>query len=162
MVVISGGSSVGVKDFTVPAIQALSAPGILIHGLAIKPGKPTIFAMAGEVPVFGLPGHPVAALTVCGQVVAAAVRQMTGWQPMNAARGVPAVLTRNIASAPGRDDFVNVRLNKTNDGYTAEPVFGKSGLISIMTQADGVVHIPLEKGGLYEGERVIVNLGTER
>jgi len=162
MVVISGGSSVGVKDFTVPAIQALSAPGILIHGLAIKPGKPTIFGMAGEVPVFGLPGHPVAALTVCVQVVAAAVRQMTGWKPMSAARGVPAVLTRNIASAPGRDDFINVRLNKTDDGYTAEPIFGKSGLISIMTQADGVVHIPLEKGGLYEGERVIVNLGTER
>lgn len=162
MVVISGGSSVGVKDFTVPAIQALSAPGILIHGLAIKPGKPTIFGMAGEVPVFGLPGHPVAALTVCDQVVAVAVRQMTGWQPRTAAGGVPAVLTRNIASAPGRDDFINVRLNKTDDGYTAEPVFGKSGLISIMTQADGVVHIPLEKSGLYEGERVIVNLGTER
>ena len=75
---LSGGSSVGAKDFTVPAMQALGGPGILIHGLAIKPGKPTIFGMAGAVPVFGLPGHPVAALTVCGQLVAAAVHLMTG------------------------------------------------------------------------------------
>ena len=156
MVVISGGSSVGAKDFTVPAMQALGEPGILIHGLAIKPGKPTIFGMAGKVPVFGLPGHPVAALTVCGQLVAAAIHRMTGVKPGAVSQGIPAVLTRNIASAPGRDDFVNVRLVKGVDGYAAEPVFGKSGLISIMTQADGVVHIPAEKSGLYEGERVIV------
>lgn len=165
MVVISGGSSVGAKDFTVPAMQALGEPGILIHGLAIKPGKPTIFGMVGAVPVFGLPGHPVAALTVCGQLVATAVQRMTGLQATNVSNGIPAVLTRNIASAPGRDDFINVRLVKRDDGYVAEPVLGKSGLISIMTQADGVLHIPAEKSGLYEGERVIVHntmAGMER
>ena len=165
MVVISGGSSVGAKDFTVPAMQALGKPGILVHGLAIKPGKPTIFGMIGTVPVFGLPGHPVAALTVCGNLVAAAVQRMTGLQEKKAARAIPAVLTRNIASAPGRDDFIQVRLLEQNDGYAAEPVFGKSGLISIMTQSDGIIHIPAWKSGLYEGERVMVHLtgmGTER
>ena len=156
MVVISGGSSVGAKDFTIPAMQDLGEPGILIHGLAIKPGKPTIFGMIGTVPVFGLPGHPVAALTVCGQVVAAAVHHMTGRQPAGSPKGIPAVLTRNIASAPGRDDFVNVRLMKRNGGYAAEPILGKSGLISIMAQADGILHIPAWKSGLYEGEHVFI------
>lgn len=162
MVVISGGSSVGVKDFTVPAIQALATPGILIHGLAIKPGKPTIFAMAGKVPVFGLPGHPVAALTVCGQLVSIAVHRLTDRNSRWASTGIPAVLTRNIASAPGRDDFINMRLVKTGEGYAAEPVLGKSGLISIMTQSDGVLHIPAEKSGLFEGERVIIHEWAER
>ena len=161
MVVISGGSSVGVKDFTVPAMQALGQPGILFHGLAVKPGKPTIFGMAGSVPVFGLPGHPVAALMICGQLVAAAVHRMTGEKPKNAVGGVPAMLTRNIASAPGRDDFIQVRLLKRNEGYAAEPVLGKSGLISIMAQADGVIHIPTEKSGLYEGEQVFVHRTTD-
>lgn len=157
MVVISGGSSVGAKDFTVPAMQALGEPGVLIHGLAIKPGKPTIFGMVGTVPIFGLPGHPVAALTVCGQLVVAAVHRMIGLHATSASLGIPAVLTRNVASAPGRDDYINVRLIKRGEGYVAEPVLGKSGLISIMAQADGVVHIPAEKSGLYEGEQVIVH-----
>lgn len=71
------------------------------------------------------------------------------------------MLTRNIASAPGRDDFIQVRLLKRNEGYAAEPVLGKSGLISIMAQADGVIHIPTEKSGLYEGEQVFVHRTTD-
>ncbi|MHC1758424.1 MAG: gephyrin-like molybdotransferase Glp [Negativicutes bacterium] len=156
MIVISGGSSVGAKDFTVPALRALGEPGVLVHGLAIKPGKPTIFGMAKGIPVFGLPGHPVAALTVCGQLVASAIRQMNGLEEEKASPGIPAVLTRNIASAPGRDDFIYVKLLRTGEGYSAEPVLGKSGLIGIMVQADGVVHIPSEKSGLYAGENIIV------
>lgn len=112
--------------------------------------------MVRKVPIFGLPGHPVAALTVCGELVAAAIRQMTGRSKPNSPIGIPAVLTRNIASAPGRDDFINVKLMKTNEGYSAEPILGKSGLISIMAQADGVLHIPAEKSGLYVGEKVVV------
>ena len=161
MVVISGGSSVGAKDFTVPAMQALGEPGIIIHGLAIKPGKPTIFGMVGSVPVFGLPGHPVAALMVCGQLVTAAIRQMTGERMKTAVRGVPATLARNIASAPGRDDFIQVRLEMRDGKLTAVPILGKSGLISIMAQADGVICIPAEKSGLYEGEQVFVYRTTD-
>jgi molybdopterin molybdotransferase len=158
LVIISGGSSVGAKDFTVPAIQALGSPGLLMHGLAIKPGKPTIFGMAGKVPVFGLPGHPVAALMVCEQLVAKAVRKMLGMRPTPKTERIPAVLTRNIASVPGRDDFVTVRLIQRENGFEAEPILGKSGLISLITRADGVIHIPAEKSGLYQGEPVWVRL----
>lgn len=161
MVVISGGSSVGAKDFTVPAMRALGEPGILIHGLAIKPGKPTIFGMVGSVPVFGLPGHPVAAMMVCGQLVAAAVRQMTGMRASSAGGGIPAVMARNVASAPGRDDFIQVRLEKRAAQLVAVPILGKSGLIGIMAQADGVIRIPAEKSGLYEGEPVFVYKTTD-
>jgi molybdopterin molybdotransferase len=158
IVVISGGSSVGAKDYTVKAIDTLGTPGILIHGIAVKPGKPTIFGMVDTVPVFGLPGHPVAAMTVCEQLVKLAVRQLMGQKQCRKTLSVPACLGRNVASAPGRDDFINVRLSKQEGRYTAEPIFGKSGLISIMAQADGVMHIPADRSGLYQGESVEVLL----
>lgn len=156
MVVISGGSSVGAKDFTVPAMQSLGGPGVLIHGLAVKPGKPTIFGMAGSVPVFGLPGHPVAALVVGSRLISAAVRRMTGQPAQDRLPGIPAVLSRNVASAPGRDDFVQVRLKPEDRGYVAEPILGKSGLISVMAQADGILHVPAASSGLYAGEAVMI------
>ena len=158
LVIISGGSSVGAKDFTVPAIQALGSPGLLMHGLAIKPGKPTIFGMAGKVPVFGLPGHPVAALVVCEQLVAAAVWKMTGMKANARLKRVPAILNRNIASVPGRDDFITVRIDESATGLVAEPLIGKSGLISLISKAEGILHIPAEKSGLHQGELVWVSL----
>jgi molybdopterin molybdotransferase len=157
LVVISGGSSVGARDYTVKAIGSLGAPGVLIHGIAVKPGRPTVFGMVGQVPVFGLPGHPVAAMTICGQLVRPAIRSLLGEaaaQPYS----VPAVVTRSVASAPGRDDFVNVRLVRSQGAYTADPILGKSGLISTIAQADGIVHIPADKSGLYSGETVEVLL----
>ena len=161
MVVISGGSSVGTKDFTIPAIQALPGPGVILHGLAVKPGKPTIFGMTGAVPLFGLPGHPVAAFMICSRLVARAVARLNGMQPAGKhAAGWTAVLTRNIASAPGRDDFVNVRLVPQANGYAAEPILGKSGLLAVLLQSDGVVHIPAGKSGLYKGETVLVQTMT--
>lgn len=155
LVVISGGSSVGARDYTVRAIGALGSPGVLIHGIAVKPGRPTVFGMVGRVPVFGLPGHPVAAMTVCEQLVKPAVRLLLG-QTDGEPCAVPAAVSRSVASAPGRDDFVNVRLGKSQGQYTAEPILGKSGLISTIAQADGVVHIPADKSGLYSGETVEV------
>lgn len=154
LVVISGGSSVGAKDFSVSAIESVCTGGILLHGLAIKPGKPTIFGMAGKVPVFGLPGHPVAALTVCGELVKMAIRQMYAQGEGAEEFKIPATLSRNIASAPGRDDFVNVRLIRKSGGYIAEPLLGKSGLITMMAKADGVLHIQSAQTGLYEGDLV--------
>lgn len=158
MVIISGGSSVGARDFTVKALDALGNPGVLMHGIAIKPGKPTIYGKVNNVPVFGLPGHPVAAMTVCEQLVKPAARRLTGQQQSGGAPVIPARLARNVASTPGRDDFISVRLSKCDGGYTAEPILGKSGLISIMSQADGVMHIPADKSGVYDGETVEVFL----
>jgi len=158
LVVISGGSSVGARDYTEKAISALGDPGVLIHGIAVKPGKPTIFGMVGSIPIFGLPGHPVAAMTVCQQLVKVAVRTLMGQKQAMSTFGVPAVLTRNLPSVPGRDDFINVRLGKLEGHYTATPILGKSGLISTMSDADGVVHIPAHISGLYHGEIVEVVL----
>lgn len=154
LVVISGGS----RDFTVKAIEALGAPGILIHGLAVKPGKPTIFGMVGTIPVIGLPGHPVAAMTVCELLVKPAVRILAGQKQQAGIDSISARIRRNLASTPGRDDFVTVKLSKEQGEYIAEPILGKSGLISIMVQADGVVHIPANKSGIYDGEEIEVLL----
>ncbi len=157
LVVISGGSSVGARDYTVKAIGALGTPGVLIHGIAVKPGRPTVFGMVGQVPVFGLPGHPVAAMTVCGQLVRPVVSTLLG-EAAAEPYSLPAIITRSVASAPGRDDFINVRLARRDGRYIAEPILGKSGLISTIAQADGVVHIPADKSGLYSGDTVEVLL----
>lgn len=156
LVIISGGSSVGVRDFTVKAIGALGQPGLLFHGISVKPGKPTIFGLIDDVPVFGLPGHPVAAMIVCRQLIQAAVRQLAGQQLTDNELPVLARLTRNIASAPGRDDFINVSISRVGGEYRATPVLGKSGLIRLMADSDGLLHIPADKSGLYEGELVAV------
>lgn len=158
MVIISGGSSVGIRDYTEKAINALGAPGVLIHGIAIKPGKPTIFGMVGHVPIFGLPGHPVAAMTVCRQLVSVAARFLGGQKEREDDFPIFACLGRSVPSAAGRDDFINVRLSKEGAAYIATPILGKSGLISTMSEADGTVHIPADKSGLYHGESIEVML----
>lgn len=156
LVVISGGSSVGVRDYTEKAIGTLGTPGVLIHGIAIKPGKPTIFGMAEQVPVFGLPGHPVAAMMVCQQLVKVAVDKLMGYKGRQEGISIPARLVRNLASVPGRDDFVPVQLSKEEGEYIATPILGKSGMISSMSQSDGVIHISADKSGLYSGDMVKV------
>jgi len=103
LILSTGGVSVGEADFLGIALREEGE--LALWKLAIKPGKPTIFGMAKGIPVFGLPGHPVAALTVCGQLVASAIHQMNGLEEEKALPGIPALLTRNIASAPGRDDL---------------------------------------------------------
>ncbi|SDF59119.1 gephyrin-like molybdotransferase Glp [Sporolituus thermophilus] len=156
-VMVSGGSSVGARDYTVKAIEALGGPGVLLHGIAVKPGKPTIFGMVGAVPVFGLPGHPVSALIIYHQLVRPALAVMAGEKVQRVFR-VPAKISRNVASAPGRDEIIRVRLLPKDGEYWAEPVFGKSGLICTMTEADGLVVIAPEKSGLYAGEQVEVEM----
>ena len=161
-VIISGGSSVGARDYTVKAIEALGTPGVLIHGLAIKPGKPTIYGMIGKVPVFGLPGHPVAAMTVCEQLVMLTVRKLMGQENVGEKFSIPAFLNRNVASVPGRDDFIPVQLSKEEGQYVATPILGKSGMIRIIAEADGLIQIPADKSGIYYGETVEVLLLKKR
>jgi len=157
LVIISGGSSVGARDYTVRSIEAQTGGTVCFHGVAIKPGRPTIFGMVGSVPVFGLPGHPAAAMTVCEQLVVPALRQLTG-QIIGREFGLIARLLRNVASTPGRDDFIPVRLVADGDGYAAEPMLGKSGLISPQAQAEGILHIAAEKSGLYKNDLVQIQL----
>jgi molybdopterin molybdotransferase len=157
MLIISAGSSVSTRDITAQVIAALGSPGVLVHGVAIHPGKPTILAVAGGRPVFGLPGNPVSTMIAFELFVAPALRQLLGSPPSPAAE-LTARLARNIASRPGREDFVPVRLLRRDSGLWAEPVFGKSNQIYTMVRADGLVCVPLDLAGLYEGDSVAVRL----
>lgn len=159
VVMISGGSSVGTRDLTSTMIAQLGDPGILVHGVKLKPGKPTILAMAGEKPVLGLPGHPVSAQVVYGLFATPLLRMLQGlpaeppFQP-----AVRARLTKNVPSAPGRTDCVRVRFRREGDEVWAEPVHGKSGLISTLVKADGLVIIPSAREGLLAGDWVDVEV----
>ncbi|MFN2255185.1 MAG: gephyrin-like molybdotransferase Glp [Candidatus Promineifilaceae bacterium] len=158
MLVMSAGSSVSFRDMTAQVIAELGEPGVLFHGVATRPGKPTIGGVANGKPVIGLPGNPVSAMVQFDMLGRPAIHRLLGLaQP--AMRGlVWATLTSNVASASGREDYVPARLEKTAEGYQATPVFGKSNLIYTLVNADGLMKIPLNKGGLLAGELVEVRL----
>ena len=153
VVILSAGSSVSTRDMTASVIQTLGAPGVLVHGVSLKPGKPTILAVCSDKPVFGLPGNPVSCMVTFDLFVAPALAHMSGAQ-QPPRRIVTARLARNIASATGREDYIQVRLE---DGE-AIPVFGKSNLIFTLIRADGMLKIPLDVGGLAAGAQVEVVL----
>ncbi len=157
LVVFTAGSSVSVRDMTAQVIGGLGTPGILVHGVSVKPGKPTILAVCAGKPVFGLPGNPVSAMVIFQLFVAPAIALLLGAETPPE-RSVPARLARNIASQTGREDYVPVRLVQRDGATWAEPVFGKSNLIYTLVRADGLVQIPLDSNGLSEGERVEVRL----
>ncbi|MEH0020928.1 MAG: gephyrin-like molybdotransferase Glp [Desulfobacter sp.] len=158
MVLISGGSSVGAKDYTVEVLSGLSDTEILVHGMSVSPGKPTILARSGRIPVWGLPGQVVSAMVVLKVAVIPFLNRLRGLEkPMRQIR-VPARLTRNVASAQGRRDFVRVRLAQGADGTEARPVMGKSGLIRTMVHADGLLEIGEHVEGLEKDSLVDIIL----
>jgi len=168
LILMTGGSSVGTADLTAKVINDVGRPGVLVHGVSIKPGKPLIVGLVGtpdrQVPVFGLPGHP-AAVSICFDLfVKPILVRLTGEVPHPALEGislnrvVKARLARSIASSPGREDHVRVVLEKKDDGLWARPVFGASGLISTLVKALGTVVIPVNKIGIDAGEEVEVRL----
>lgn len=159
IVVISGGSSVGTRDVTAAVLNSFGAPGVLVHGVAVKPGKPTILAVVQGKPVFGLPGHPVSAMVLSDLFLVPAVRHLLGVNAGDRRRAVvTARLNRNLASASGRVDYIRVALVERDGELWAEPVLGKSGLISTMVKADGFVVITAVKEGIAAGESVEVIL----
>jgi molybdopterin molybdotransferase len=154
LIVVSAGSSVGARDETAAAVGRLGEPGIWCHGLAIKPGKPTLLAECADVPVIGLPGNPRSALVVFRLIGMPLVRLVAGCTLPPAEATVRARLDRDLASATGRLDVVQVRVS----GGCASPVFGMSALLSVLTMADGYVIIPEEATGLAAGTEVDVTL----
>jgi molybdopterin molybdotransferase len=148
MVLISGGSSVGTRDYTVAVLSALPDTQILVHGMSVSPGKPTILAKSGTKPVWGLPGQVVSAMVVMKMVVIPFLQRIQGCRVPKPLVRVPAKLTRNVASAQGRRDFVRVMLETGETGLTAKPVLGKSGLIRTMVLADGLLDIGENLEGL--------------
>lgn len=157
LVAVSGGSSQGKKDMTAQLIDRIASPGVWTHGLALKPGKPTIVGMdepSGTLLV-GLPGHPVAALMVFRLLVLWLKETLFGEAR---APKLPAVMESNVPAAPGRATCQMVKLLQGEKGWTARPVFGKSGLMSTLTQADGYVMLEINQEGLKSGEQVYVEL----
>ncbi len=154
VVVVSAGSSVGARDETAAAIASLGEPGIWCHGLALRPGKPTLLADCGGVPVVGLPGNPRSALVVFRLIGMPIVRAVGGCTASPPEPTLRAVLERDLPSAAGRLDVVQVRLQ---DGE-AVPLFGSSSLLSILTAADGYVVVPEAATGLAAGSEVDVTL----
>ena len=156
MVMISGGSSVGVRDFTVEVLDTLPETDILVHGISISPGKPTILACSGGKPLWGLPGHAVSAMVVFAVVVRPFLDRLCGLSQATRQFAVKAVLNRNLASVQGRVDYVRVRLYEEDGIVMAEPILGKSGLINTMVKADGLIAIGMNIEGIEQGETVMV------
>jgi molybdopterin molybdotransferase len=158
--VFSGGSSVGNRDFTARTMQELGKPGLLVEGIAIQPGKPTLLAKSDHKPVLGLPGHPVSALNIFSIFGRAIIDQLAGRVQERLLPSLSASLVRNVASRSGRTDYVRVKLerDKISGELSAVPVFGRSGMLRTLAEADGLLVVPPEKEGLSAGEIVEVFL----
>lgn len=154
LVVVSAGSSVGARDETAAAVEALGDAKVFCHGLAIKPGKPTLLGEAAGVPVIGLPGNPLSALVVFRMIGLPVLRRVGRIEVVPPEPTARATLARSLASAAGRLDVVQVQLR---DGV-ATPRFGHSAQLSLLTEADGYVVVPEPATGLDAGAAVTVTL----
>jgi molybdopterin molybdotransferase len=159
IVLIIGGTSVGLRDMTADIIADIKNGRLLFHGVAIKPGRPLIGGIIDCKPVLGLPGHP-AAVAICYEIfIRPIISKMLGNKSSRIFRKtIMASMTKGVASASGRQDHIRVRVEAGENGNAAIPVMGKSGLITTLVAADGVVIIPENKLGIDPGENVIVNL----
>jgi molybdopterin molybdotransferase len=160
LLLISGGSSASVRDTTWEVIQAQGKPGVLVHGINIRPGKPTILGAWGNTAVIGLPGNPVSALVIGYLFVRPVLAHLTGSVIAVPDPVIRAHLTINLASQAGREDWWPVRLTRAapgKSGWLAEPIFGKSNLIFTVADADGLLCIPPEANGLDAGQAVDVH-----
>jgi molybdopterin molybdotransferase len=156
VVVITAGSSASTRDMTSEVIESLGSPGILVHGVNVRPGKPTILAVCAGKPVIGLPGNPVSALVIACLFVKPVIEALLGLQRILPTPGVYATLSLNLPSQAGREDWIPVRLVASPQGYLAEPIFGKSNLIFTLARADGLIRIPADANGLPAGASVEV------
>lgn len=156
LLVFSGGSSVGSRDYTAKTMQELGQPGLLVEGISIQPGKPTLLANCNGKPVLGLPGHPVSALNIFAIFGKAIINRLSGRNETGYQPAVRATLTRNISSRSGRTDYVRVKLERDSDAIKAAPVFGRSGMLRTLAEADGLLVVPSALEGLSAGETVDV------
>jgi molybdenum cofactor synthesis domain-containing protein len=155
VVLISGGSSAGRGDLVPEVVGRMGEPGLLVHGLALKPGKPTFIAVVEGKPIFGLPGYPVSALMVFDLLVAPYLRRLSGLP--SEGTSVRAKLANGIASARGRRELVPVKLEKREELW-AVPLLKGSGAIVSFSTASGYIEIPLEQELMEKGETVEVKL----
>jgi molybdopterin molybdotransferase len=175
IVIITAGSSASARDMTADVIRSLGEPGVLVHGINTRPGKPTILGVCNGKPVIGLPGNPVSALVNGYLFVVPVIEKLSGMLT-RPRPSVLAQLTVNLPSQAGREDWWPVRLTTESRGYReskslsfynsvgskteflAEPIFGKSNLIFTLASADGLIRIQSDATGLSVGEVVEVYL----
>jgi molybdopterin molybdotransferase len=164
LVVITAGSSASTRDLTAKVINRLGKPGVISHGVNVRPGKPTILgACVSEgydyaKPVIGLPGNPVSALVIALLFVEPVIDFLHGMRTPRIRPRVMANLAINLASQSGREDWVPVKLIQEGRSYVADPIFGKSNLIFTLARADGLAYIPSAVTGLNPGDDVEVML----
>jgi molybdopterin molybdotransferase len=160
LVLLSGGSSVGTMDFTLSAINESGEPGVLVHGLSIKPGKPTIYGIVDGTPIIGLPGHPVGALVVFFLFVVPLIGRIGGEDAASFLQNpTPATITRSLAGSPGKDAYFPVAITEPQGEdrrLSVTPILGKSGMISILTKSSGLIRIPPSREGVSAGDVVYV------
>jgi len=150
MVLISGGSSVGTRDYTAKVVNSFNGEGVFVHGMAIKPGKPTIIGEARGKVIFGLPGHPVSSIVVFKTLVETFVKRKMGVREYTPR--IRAVLDFNCHSSPGKRTYQMVKLREVDGIIHATPNFGKSGMISLLSNSDGYIILDPHEEGVYKGE----------
>jgi molybdenum cofactor synthesis domain-containing protein len=159
VVITSGGVSVGPTDIIPKVLGKLGSPGVIVYGIAVRPGKPTAIAVVGDKPVFSLPGHPTSALLLFHLLVHSVISAMAG-RPEKPAVKVEAVTSEKLFPARGRRTFVTVTLRRSKQGkLVASPVpTGSSGAITTLAKADGFVEISENQQFVDAGEAVVVQL----
>ncbi|MCW3998065.1 MAG: molybdopterin-binding protein [Candidatus Bathyarchaeota archaeon] len=159
MIITSGGVSVGPRDYTPKIVNSLGKPGVIISGIAVKPGKPTTVALIGKKPVFSLPGHPTSALLIFYLLVKPIIESLVG-EKVLLENTVKANLTTRLFSAKGRKTFVTVKLSRDkNQRLIADPIqTGASGAITTLSKADGFIEIPANQQFIDSNEIVKVTL----
>lgn len=158
IVITSGGTSAGVGDLSYKVIDELGKPGIIVHGIAIKPGKPTIIGVAKNKPIFGLPGYPTSAMIIFDVFVAPLIRKLAGIAEKERKK-IAAKAAMRIHSAKGRYEYLLVNLVSGKGGnFSAYPILTGSGAITTLAEADGYIEIPESKEMILEGSEVEVRL----
>lgn len=164
LVLVSGGCSAGVKDYTLKAIKELENSKIIVNKVEMRPGSHILLAFMNNKPVIGLPGHPVSNMTSFHVFAKPVLKKLTGtprsfWQDRKDTIKLDAFLAKKISSPEGKEDYVRVRLLEDKEGkITAYPYTGQSSFLSTLVKSHGIVKIPAECGGLYQGDRVEVFL----
>jgi molybdopterin molybdotransferase len=159
IVILSGGSSVGTRDFTARVIESFEGGRLITHGIAIKPGKPTIVGKIGDQFIIGLPGHPASALIIFNAVVQPLIYHLMSHVPTPFV--IEAVLSENVHASPGKDTFQMVQLYREASSWHCRPIYAKSGMMSLLASASGYIHMTNEKEGLASGTVVDVYLLQE-
>ncbi|WP_425449429.1 molybdopterin molybdotransferase MoeA [Dethiothermospora halolimnae] len=151
IVLISGGSSVGTRDYTKDVMDSFNGEGVFVHGVSIKPGKPTLIGEGNGKIIFGLPGHPVSSIIIFKVFVQYITEKILGLNGnINKTMGI---MNSNVHSNPGKETYQMVKIEDTNGQTYINPIFGKSGMITLLSKADGYIIIKSHEEGVNKGDK---------